>query len=147
LVFPTITYTACSPESDKSNVTQMVYFLVYKWDEFAKNPPTSLVEVPKSNTTIIWTPLFEWYVVRCGSQNKHQRDMCFKEIGLNVEIEATTLGTIVNMIGGIYLESSHWGLRCPYELQKLWFIWLQTQFGFVNHLAPNVCFIICEIWV
>ena len=33
--------------------------------------------------------------------------MCFKEIGLHVEIEVTTLGTIVNMIEGIYLESSH----------------------------------------
>jgi hypothetical protein len=33
------------------------------------------VDVPKSNTTIICTPIFEWYVVRCGSKNNYQKDM------------------------------------------------------------------------
>ena len=36
------------------------------------------VDVPKSNTTIIWTPTFEWYVFRCGSKNWRQTDICFK---------------------------------------------------------------------
>ena len=27
------------------------------------------VDVPKSNTTKMWTPIFEWYVVRYGSTN------------------------------------------------------------------------------
>ena len=31
------------------------------------------VGVPSSNITTIWTPVFEWYVVRCGSKNGHQR--------------------------------------------------------------------------
>ena len=32
---------------------------------------------------MIWTLIFEWYVVRCGSKNGHKkRDMCSKEIGL-----------------------------------------------------------------
>jgi hypothetical protein len=26
--------------------------------------------VPKSSTTIIWTPIFEWYVVKCASKRK-----------------------------------------------------------------------------
>ena len=29
------------------------------------------VVVPNSNTTIIWTPILEWYVVGCGSENWH----------------------------------------------------------------------------
>ena len=34
--------------------------------------------MPKSNITIILTPIFEWYVVRFGSKNEHQKDMCLK---------------------------------------------------------------------
>ena len=36
----------------------------------------------KSIVAIIWTPTFEWYVVGCGSKNKHQKDMCVEEIGV-----------------------------------------------------------------
>ena len=32
---------------------------------------SSKVDVPNSNTTIIWTPICKWYVVRCGSKNGH----------------------------------------------------------------------------
>ena len=28
------------------------------------------------NIAINWTPIFEWYVVRCGSKNGHQKNMC-----------------------------------------------------------------------
>jgi hypothetical protein len=31
--------------------------------------------VPKSHTTIIWTHVFEGYVVKCGYNNWHQKDM------------------------------------------------------------------------
>jgi hypothetical protein len=30
------------------------------------------VDTSSSKTMIIWTPIFEWYVIRCGSKNKHQ---------------------------------------------------------------------------
>jgi hypothetical protein len=36
------------------------------------------VDVPKSNTTIIWTPTFEWYAFRCRSKKWRQTDMCFR---------------------------------------------------------------------
>ena len=29
--------------------------------------------MPKLNTTLFWTPKFEWYVGRCGSQNWHPK--------------------------------------------------------------------------
>ena len=45
------------------------------------------VVLPNSNRTLIWTPLFEWYVVRCGSKNGHQKN-------------PTILGSIINMING-----------------------------------------------
>ena len=38
------------------------------------------VDVPKSSTTIIWTLVVEWYMVRCGSKNGHQKDMGLEEI-------------------------------------------------------------------
>ena len=57
------------------------------------------VDVPKSKTTIIWTPIFEWYVVRCGSKNRHPIHMCLKEIGPCAQNMLIILGSIVNMIG------------------------------------------------
>ena len=56
------------------------------------------VQLPKSNTIIIWTPIVEWYVVRCGSKNWCQKDMCLKEIGLRAQDILTILGSLVNMI-------------------------------------------------
>jgi hypothetical protein len=36
------------------------------------------VKVPKSNIAIIWTPIYDWYVVRCGSKNRHLTKCVFK---------------------------------------------------------------------
>ena len=47
-------------------------------------------------------PIYEWYVVRCGSKNGHQNDMCLKEIGLHAQNMLTILGSMgedVNTIG------------------------------------------------
>ena len=32
--------------------------------------------MPNSVTYFDGTPVFVWYVVRCGSKNRHQKDMC-----------------------------------------------------------------------
>ena len=40
------------------------------------------VDMPKSNTIKIQTPIFEWYVVEHESKSWHQKDMCWKEGGL-----------------------------------------------------------------
>ena len=42
----------------------------------SKTRPPLRKKVPKSNTTIVWTPIIEWYVVRSESKNKHQKDIC-----------------------------------------------------------------------
>ena len=34
---------------------------------------SSMVDVPKMNRTIIWTPMFEQYVFSCGPKNGHQK--------------------------------------------------------------------------
>ena len=34
------------------------------------------VNEPTSNISVIQTPIFECYVVRCGCENGHQEDMC-----------------------------------------------------------------------
>ena len=45
--------------------------------------------------------MFEWYVVICGFDTIHQKDMCRKEIGSRAQIYILIIqGSIVNMIGG-----------------------------------------------
>ena len=34
------------------------------------------LDAPKSNIPIIWTPIFEWCMIRCECKNGHQKDMC-----------------------------------------------------------------------
>jgi hypothetical protein len=36
------------------------------------------VDVPHSNTTIVWTPIFEWYAIRHGSKNQTKHTYMFK---------------------------------------------------------------------
>ena len=55
-----------------------------------------------SNIVIIWTLIFEWCVVRRESKNGHQKDMCLKEIELCVQNMLTIIGSIIDMIGGLY---------------------------------------------
>jgi hypothetical protein len=49
---------------------------------------------------------FAWYVVRCEACNKHHKDMRIKEI---IELHAhkmlDILGSIINMMGGIYMTT------------------------------------------
>ena len=61
------------------------------------------VDVPHSNIAVIWTPICEWYVVRCRSKNEHQNDMCLEEIELRSQNMLIILESIVNIIGGGYL--------------------------------------------
>ena len=76
-------------------------------------------------------------MVKCGSKNRHQKDMCLKEIGLTAQNMFTILGSIVNIIGPGGGEGRIWALNeheslhfdndksYLYELQKLWGKWLQ----------------------
>jgi hypothetical protein len=38
----------------------------------------------------------EWYVLRCGSKNGHQEDICSKEVELHAQNILTTSSSIVN---------------------------------------------------
>ena len=58
------------------------------------------VDVPKSNTTIIWPPTFEWHVFRCGSQNWRQ-----KEIGRCAQNMLTILSLIGDTIRETYMAT------------------------------------------
>ena len=50
----------------------------------------------KANKVMVWTPTFEWYVVRCESKNEHWKNMCYNEIGLT-HIYLTTYVTRCNV--------------------------------------------------
>ena len=41
-----------------------------------------MVNMPNSVIFCNWTPIFEWYVVRCSSKNGYQTNMCFRKIQL-----------------------------------------------------------------
>jgi hypothetical protein len=40
------------------------------------------VDMPNCNIAAIWTPIFEWYVVRLRPKNGHQKSMWLEEIEL-----------------------------------------------------------------
>ena len=50
------------------------------------------VDTHNFNIATIWTPIIEWYVVRCGSKNKHSKDMYLIGIGIHVQNLLTILG-------------------------------------------------------
>ena len=54
--------------------------------------------MPKSNTTIIWTPISQCHVVRSEPKNYQQKDV-FKEIDLHAQNMLTILGSTINIIG------------------------------------------------
>ena len=54
-------------------------------------------------TNLNQTPIFEWYVARCGSKNEYPVDMCLKESGLHTQNMITiTKSTINTMNGDLY---------------------------------------------
>jgi hypothetical protein len=55
--------------------------------------------MPNSVPYFYWTLVFEWYVVRCGSKNKYQKNMCLKEIGLRAQNMLLIISSRVNING------------------------------------------------
>jgi hypothetical protein len=47
---------------------------------------TVKVEVPSSVAYLDQAPIFEWYVVRCGSKNIYHKDMCIKRLDYVLKI-------------------------------------------------------------
>ena len=43
-------------------------------------------------TPLIWTPIYEWYMVTLAVKNGQQRDKCHDEIGLCAQNIDNTLG-------------------------------------------------------
>jgi hypothetical protein len=61
---------------------------------------TSKVDIPNLITDLSHAPIFEWYVVKCGSMNRYQRRHVLKAIGLRAQNMTHILGSIVDIIGG-----------------------------------------------
>ena len=49
----------------------------------SKIQQTPNTNMPNMSTYLTCTPIFEWYTIRCGSKNGHQKDTCVKVIGLS----------------------------------------------------------------
>lgn len=54
--------------------------------------------MPTSNVGIMRTPIFEWYVIWCGSKSGYESEMCLKKNVPRVQIVIITLSSIVNII-------------------------------------------------
>ena len=54
------------------------------------------VNGPNPIADLEWTPIFKWCVLRCGSKNGCQKNVCFKKIGLRVPNLLAILGSIGN---------------------------------------------------
>ena len=66
------------------------------------------VDVPKLATYLNRTPLFELYVLCCGSKNKY---LIYEEIRLHTQITITILNSIGNKIDGdLYDQNDHMNL-------------------------------------
>ena len=59
----------------------------------------SNVDVPNSNAIIIWTHVFEWFVIGFWSKSGHQKNMFSREVGLHAQNMLTILSLVINMIG------------------------------------------------
>ena len=60
---------------------------------------TPSIDVPNSITYLNQTPIFEWYVVRCGTKNGYQKDV-FERVRLGAQNLITILGSQINIIRG-----------------------------------------------
>lgn len=60
------------------------------------------MDVLKCNIAIIWTLVFDWYVIRCGSNNGQQINMSLKEIGLYMQTILCSKVNIIRRGGGVW---------------------------------------------
>jgi hypothetical protein len=66
---------------------------------------TGEVDMPNLVSSLNWTPIVEWCVVKCGSKNGYPKDMCLEKIGLCAQNSMAFLGSTINIIGGIYMTT------------------------------------------
>ena len=71
------------------------------------------VDNPYLVTFLSQAPTFEWYVVKCGSKNKFQKEMCSKRIGLRAQNMITNLDSLTYIVKD--------PIRPPHEHENLRF--------------------------
>ena len=137
-----------NPNEDYGSWARMSPCEWYVRGSWTKWASTHKVDFPSSLTYTNWTPILEWYVVRCGSMNGYWKDSCFIEIGLHARNMYTILGSIVNIFGvDLYdhlmstriftLIINKILIGAPKNMRN----GLQPHFGFANYLLLIICFI------
>ena len=91
-----------SVPSSRFRVPVIAYMIIMNVS--SASPCSSLISFchvsrPISVTYILYLSV----VVRCGSKNGHQENMCLEEIGLRTQLFFSILGLIVNMYGSLYM--------------------------------------------
>ena len=92
-------FSIVSPSTTKCNLQVYVKCTTQK----ARFTHQHKVDVAKSNIAIIWTPIIDRYVYKCGPKKGHQEDMCLKDIGLRVQHMLIILGSIIIIIWRTYM--------------------------------------------
>ena len=57
--------------------------------------------IERNLSLIIQTPIFEWFMVRCGLENRCQNHTCLAKIGLSVQ-KLCTYGSLAGTLGNSY---------------------------------------------
>ena len=103
------------------------------------------VDVPKANIAIIITPTFQWYMVRCGSKNEHQKGRHVFRSDRNM---LTILDSIVNMIGPPIQPLNEHG---NFHFDNGCHVHMTSKNHEANDLdwdlALIACFLFCEKWM
>ena len=71
------------------------------------------VYVPNLVTHFNHIPIFVWHVVRYGSENRHHKDICFKEIKLSAQNMIIILDPMVNTMEETYIGTEPRGAQPP----------------------------------
>ena len=105
--------------------------------------------------TLIGTLVFERYVLKCGSKNGHQKDLCLKETEqVHAQNLMLILGSTINIDWGDLHDRSMRKRMFTLIVNEvfihitsntLWRKWIWKWFQFANHLALIACFYI--LWV
>ena len=80
-------------------------------------------------TYLTWTPIFEWCMVRCGSKDKHEKNMSLKEIELIVQNFLTILHSSYDFLPNTFENSYQCQAGSKFLYNWSWLLHLQLWIG------------------
>ena len=99
------------------------------------------VHVRNSNIAMMWTPIFKWYVVRCGSRNKHQKDTHMFKRDWTTCSKCTNSSRLTNQHHLATYMTTQWaGESSLHVCSDNYEVYGRAQYGSANRLVPRRMF-------